>query len=129
MCTENKELKLEDGITKVFINAKGKIGTVSDKLKRFLKMVSEHKATDDFTRKIQEAIDYVHMDEEARIAYMTIGMKIAEERKEAWNEGVAQGTLLAMISCVRDGVFSAEIGAQRVGMTIEEFQKAMSDAN
>ena len=91
ICVENKELKLDDGITKVFINAKGKIGTVSDGLKRFLKMVSEHKATDEFTRKIQDAIDYVHMDEEARIAYMTIGMKIAEERKEAWNEGIEQG--------------------------------------
>ena len=132
VCMENKELKLEDGITKVFINAKGKIGTVSDKLKRFLKMVSEHKATDDFTRKIQEAIDYEHMDEEARIAYMTVGMKIAEERKEAWNEGVSQGivqgTIITLKSLVEQGTIGIDMAAKQAGMTVEEFEKAMSEA-
>ena len=50
----------------------------------------------------------------------------AEERGE--QRGEQRGKLLAMISCVKDGLFSAEIGAQRVGMTLEEFTKAMSEA-
>ena len=54
-------------------------------------MNSEHKAMDDFTRKIQEAVDYLHMDEEARIAYMTVGMKIIEECKYAREEGREKG--------------------------------------
>ena len=63
-----------------------------DKLKKnFLRLVAKHEATDDFTRKIQDAIDYVHMNEEVRNAYMTIGMKINEERKEAWAQGLSQG--------------------------------------
>ena len=134
VCIENKDLKLEDGITKVYINARGKIGAVSDKLKRFLKMVSEHKVTDDFTKKIQDAIDYVHMDEEARVAYMTIGMKIEEERKEAWKEGVAQGisqgisqgTFLTLKSLVSQNIISIDTAAKQVGMTVEEFEKEMS---
>ena len=95
-------------------------------------MVSEHKATDDFTRKIQEAIDYVHMDEEARIAYMTVGMKIAEERKEAWNEGVSQGivqgTIITLKSLVEQGTIGIDMAAKQAGMTVEEFEKAMSEA-
>lgn len=54
-------------------------------------MVSEHKATDDFTRRIQEAIDFVHMDLTARSAFMTVGMKIADERREAKAEGIKEG--------------------------------------
>ena len=80
-------------------------------------MVSEHKVTDNFTKKIQDAIDYVHMDEKARIAYMTIGMKIEEERKEAWNEG----RLLQLIELVKDGLLNVSDAASRAGMTVDEF--------
>ena len=48
----------------------------------FLKMVSKHEATDDFTRKLQE-----------------------------------------IISCVKDGLFSEEVGAKRAGLSLEEFKK------
>ena len=48
----------------------------------FLKMVSKHEATDDFTRKLQE-----------------------------------------IISCVKDGIFSEEVGAKRAGLSLEEFKK------
>jgi len=90
-CCEDNSLKLEDGVRKVFVNAKGTKGHASEKLKCFLKMVSDNSATDEFTMKIQEAVDYVHLSEEARNAYMTIGMKIAEERKEAREEGIKEG--------------------------------------
>ena len=90
-CIEDSNIKLEDEMTKVFINAKGTVGNISNELKSFLRLAAKHEATDDFTRKIQDAIDYVHMNEEVRNAYMTIGMKINEERKEAWAEGLSQG--------------------------------------
>ena len=51
-----------------------------------------------------------------------------ERLKKELKAGIEEGVLLAIISCVRDGVFSVEIGAQRVGMTLEEFTKAMSEA-
>ncbi len=89
-------------------------------------MVSEHKVTDDFTRKIQDAIDYVHMDEEARVAYMTIGMKIEEERKEAWNEGVAQGTFITLKSLVSQNIISIDTAAKQAGMSVDEFQDALA---
>ena len=89
-------------------------------------MVSEHKVTDDFTRKIQDAIDYVHMDEEARVAYMTIGMKIEEECKEAWNEGVAQGTFITLKSLVSQNIISIDTAAKQAGMSVDEFQDALA---
>ena len=52
----------------------------------FLKMVSKHEATDDFTRKLQE-----------------------------------------IISCVKDGIFSEEVGAKRAGLSLEEFKKHLAN--
>ena len=45
----------------------------------------------------------------------------------AEQRGMEKGALLAVISCVKDGLFSAEIGAQRAGMTLEEFKRMMSE--
>ena len=91
---------------------------------------------------VSQAVDYCIKNdilkeffEERRnevINNMTIDMTFeAREkiiRRDEFAAGKAEGRLLAMISCVKDGLLSAEIGAQRVGMTLEEFTKAMSEA-
>ena len=127
LCYDEPNLKLEDGMTKVFINAKGTVGDITPDLKKFLKMVSRHEVTDDFTRRLQEIIDFFHKDDNTRDSYMTLEMKILEEtkyaRKIALEEGLEQGKLLEIISCVKDGIFSEEVGAKRAGLSLEEFKK------
>lgn len=129
----------ELGITNVTITETQKEYEESPNLKKFLKMVSEHEATDDFTRKIQEIIDYFHMDDETRDSYMTLEMKKIEETKYARKialeeglelgkkQGLEQGKLLEIISCVKDGLFSEEVGAKRAGLPLEEFRKRLAN--
>ena len=122
-------------MTKVFINAKGTVGDITPELKKFLKMVSKHEATDDFTRRLQEIIDFFHMDDNTRDSYMTLEMKILEETKyarkialeEGLEQGLEQGKLLEIISCVKDGLFSEEVGAKRAGLSLEEFKKHLAN--
>ena len=138
-------------MTKVFINAKGTVGDITPELKKFLKMVSRHEATDDFTRKLQEIIDFFHMDDNTRDSYMTLEMKILEEtkyarkialeeglergreqgleqgREQGLEKGLEQGKLLEIISCVKDGLFSEEIGAKRAGLSLDEFKKHLAN--
>ena len=138
-------------MTKVFINAKGTVGDITPELKKFLKMVSKHEATDDFTRKLQEIIDFFHMDDNTRDSYMTLEMKILEEtkyarkialeeglergreqgleqgREQGLEKGLEQGKLLEIISCVKDGLFSEEVGAKRAGLSLEEFKKHLAN--
>ena len=170
-------------MTKVFINAKGTVGDITPELKKFIKMVSRHEATDDFTRKLQEIIDFFHMDDNTRDSYMTLEMKILEETKYARKialeeglkqgleqgikqgleqgieqgrkqgvkqgleqgreqgreqglkqgleqgrgQGLEQGKLLEIISCVKDGIFSEEVGAKRAGLSLEEFKKHLAN--
>ena len=147
VCYDEPNLKLEDGMTKVFINAKGTVGDITPELKKFLKMVSRHEATDDFTRRLQEIIDFFHMDDNTRDSYMTLEMKILEETKYARKialeeglergrkqglekgreQGLEQGKLLEIISCVKDGLFSAEVGVKRAGLSLEEFKKHLAN--
>ena len=139
LCYDEPNLKLEDGMTKVFINAKGTVGDITPELKKFLNMVSKHEATDDFTRRLQEIIDFFHMDDNTRDSYMTLEMKILEETKYArkialeeglergLEQGLEQGKLLEIISCVKDGIFSEEVGAKRAGLSLEEFKKHLTN--
>ena len=90
-------------------------------------MVSRHEATDDFTRKLQEIIDFFHMDDNTRDSYMTLEMKILEETKYARKIALEEGKLLEIISCVKDGIFSEEVGAKRAGLSLEEFKKHLAN--
>ena len=42
-------------------------------------------------------------------------------------QGLEQGKLLEIISCVKDGLFSEEVGAKRAGLSLEEFKKHLAN--
>ena len=91
------------------------------------------------------------MDDNTRDSYMTLEMKILEEtkyarkialeeglkqgieqgleqgREQGLEKGLEQGKLLEIISCVKDGIFSEEVGAKRAGLSLEEFKKHLEN--
>ena len=91
------------------------------------------------------------MDDNTRDSHMTLEMKILEETKYARKialeeglergrkqgieqgleqgrkQGLEQGKLLEIISCVKDGIFSEEVGAKRAGLSLEEFKKHLAN--
>ena len=79
------------------------------------------------------------MDDNTRDSYMTLEMKILEETKYArkialeeglergLEQGLEQGKLLEIISCVKDGLFSEEVGAKRAGLPLDEFKKHLAN--
>ena len=42
-------------------------------------------------------------------------------------QGLEQGKLLEIISCVKDGLFSEEVGAKRAGLSLKEFKKHLAN--
>ena len=48
---------------------------------------------------------------------------LEQGREQGLEKGLEQGKLLEIISCVKDGLFSVEIGAKRAGLSLEEFKK------
>ena len=67
------------------------------------------------------------MDDNTRDSYMTLEMKILEETKYARKIALEEGKLLEIISCVKDGIFSEEVGAKRAGLSLEEFKKHLAN--
>ena len=52
---------------------------------------------------------------------------LEQGRKQGVKQGLEQGKLLEIISCVKDGLFSEEVGAKRAGLPLEEFRKRLAN--
>ena len=76
-----------DETVKIILNTKGTMDDVSPEMKRLLEYIDGQKATDDFTRELEEAVQSVRRNEEWRLDYMTL----EQEYRERYNEGVLDG--------------------------------------
>ena len=52
---------------------------------------------------------------------------LEQGREQGLEQGLEQGKLLEIISCVKDGIFSEEVGAKRAGLSLEEFKKHLAN--
>ena len=52
---------------------------------------------------------------------------LEQGREQGLEKGLEQGKLLEIISCVKDGIFSEEVGAKRAGLPLEEFKKRLAN--
>ena len=52
---------------------------------------------------------------------------LEQGRKQGLEKGREQGKLLEIISCVKDGLFSEEVGAKRAGLSLQEFRKHLAN--
>ena len=67
VCKEDSEVMLNDGAKKVFLNADGKNGTVSEKLKAFLDYVAGRPSEDIFVKKLKHAVEKAKKNREWRV--------------------------------------------------------------
>ena len=91
LCLENRDLRLSDGATKIFLNAKGEVGDIDDTIRAFLQYVDGIVTDNGFVQEIEEEIQKVKRKEGERVNYMTFEMKMMEERKEGRREGRREG--------------------------------------
>ncbi len=91
ICLEDKEVKLEDGTTKIFLNTKGSVGEIDRSVKAFLQYVNGVSSEDRLVQEIEQEIEKVRREEGEKVNYMTFAMKMMEERKEGFREGKLEG--------------------------------------
>ncbi len=88
-CKEQKDLSLQDGTAKIFLNAKGTMNDVSEELHAFLNYLIGEKTADEFVEKVDKAVIRARKNMEWRREYMTLEMKyreILEDGKEIGKE-------------------------------------------
>ena len=69
ICIEDKNISLQDGVKKVIINSEAFKSTEDKDLKEFLEYLKTGKAKSEFTRRIEEMIQTVKQNEQARQEY------------------------------------------------------------
>ena len=120
-CNELPELILGDESTKIFLCAGGQADDVSDDMKDFLEWIATGKTGHSkLVNNLDEAVQKARDHEEWRVEYMTLLMRDHEMMKT--------GRLYEIFSSVQEGDYSAARGAQKAEMTMEQFEKAMTEA-
>lgn len=90
ICREEPELALGDETCKVFLNALGNKGTVSDEMKDFLKLLREGHGDSGLSKKIEEQVEIAKAHDEWRLEFMTLYMRDRQNREEGLEEGIAK---------------------------------------
>jgi len=108
ICREDKAIRLEDGTTKIFLNAKGTMDDVSPELKAFLDYVAGKKPADPFVDELEEAVKNARKNREWRHEYMTLLMRDQENQEIGREEGIEIGMARGMIETGLDFGLSTE---------------------
>lgn len=120
ICLEKKDLKLDDGSTKVFVNA----GAFEDEKnlakKSLLCYIKTKQATDDLTQKIDQTVEKIKTFENFRGDYMSWALAEFDARKEGiaigekrgFSRGEACGFNMAKIETAKNFL--------KMGLTIEQ---------
>ena len=97
-CQEDKELVLDDGVTKVLLNAAGHKGDITSELKEFLQLVagnvdSTHYAEGSFADRVQRQVHIARRNARWRKEYMDWEMMMRNEREKGREEGREEGRM------------------------------------
>ena len=130
-CREDKELHLGDGAVKIFLNPCSDMDDVSPELKRFLKYLAEGTATDEYTRKLVEAVETAKRDPRLMVEYMSYYADQADHRaelEESLEEGRKKGReegIQSFIHMSRKCGIAREIVEENLA---EEYQISLKEA-
>ncbi len=150
----DRNLELQDGATKVFLNTNGTGDDILPELKNFLSLINGDEPVDEFCKEVEKEVLATKQDAETRRNFMDFeymkmlaeidarekglsegreqGLKegreqgLKEGRKEGLKEGRKEGAAQALIALVRDGVLTREDAVKRSGLSDEEFKRRMS---
>ena len=91
-CREDQDIVLDDGVTKVVLNAAGNKGEITPELKDFLQLVAgntdpAHYAEGSFADRVQRQVHIARRNARWRKEYMEWEMTLRNEREKGREEG------------------------------------------
>ncbi len=96
-CREDVSLELQDDTEKVFLNASGSKGEISDDLKTFLDFLKKKRAGNEFTRKLETEVMKARERKKWRLEYMTL----LQRDNENFQRGIEQG-IVALVKTLTE---------------------------
>lgn len=131
-CKERPGLVLGEETVKVFINAAGTADDVSSDMAEFLSYLKTGEGRSPLVRKIEEQVRKARAHEEWKVEYMTLQMRLNEEReegrKEGRKEGHQEGKREQLFQLVKKNLLTVEVAAEELGITVDEFKKVLEQS-
>ena len=93
-CLEDNSISLKDDATKVIVNANGKRDNLSSEMIAFLDYLQNGRGSSEFTSKLETAVKKAKEHKEWEVEFMTMYMKIQEEREDAKIEQIIETSRL-----------------------------------
>jgi len=109
ICKEDHSISLEDGIVKIFLNAKGNKDDVSSGLKAFLDYVAGKKNEDAFVKRLMDAVKEAKKNREWRHEYMTLLMRDQENIEKGIEKGIKKGIEKGKIEGRAEGIIETGV--------------------
>ena len=108
-CRDDKDVKLEDGVTKILISTKGKEEENLDKdLKAFVDYVNGMLSDNDFVQTVDTRIGEIKQKESERSLYMQYELRLRDEREAGKREGKQENLVNNIRLFMQNANFSAE---------------------
>lgn len=90
-CINNPNISDTDGVTKIFLSTKGSDFDISTDLLNFLQYVDNSTVSDNFTNRLNCAVEMVKSSEKVRLDFMTFQMALLESKLEGEEIGREKG--------------------------------------
>lgn len=104
ICKEDTDIFLEDGTTKIFLNATGSRDDVSRELKAFLDYVAGKTSEDSFVERLMESVKRAKQNRKWRHEYMTLLMRDKENFEQGKEQGIEQGKEQGIVSMIENAL-------------------------
>ena len=128
-CQEDTDIDMNDGVHTIILSNKGTNDEeISAELLSFLQFTNRalEENTDDsedlFIRRLQNSIRTIKADRAMGERYMLFQEMLNEEREE----GRKEGQIKLCDTLIKNGTLTIDQAAASIGMTVEEFEKALS---
>ena len=121
-------MPLGDGATKIFLNTKGTADDVPPDVRAFLDYVDGRINDDAFVQEIEQEIREVKKIENERVSYMTLAMKMMEERKEGIKEGIEKGVTKTVVGMLKLKL-SLDVIQAATELSLEDVRKIARENN
>lgn len=124
ICKEDNELILDDEVLSIILWPGGSYEGIDGKLANVLNYINTGETSDEFTTSIANKTIELSKDDAWRSGYMTYQQRLHEEHMRGYTKGEAD----AIFSLVQDGLLEVSVGAERLKVTISDFETQMVEA-
>ena len=127
ICLENKDIKLEDKCSTIFVNIGGNRDGLSEDLTKLLDYFKTGTPMDAYTQGLQEEVEEARYDDEWRTNYMTFEMMMEEREAIGREEGRAEGREEGRAEGEAIGKISQIIRKVQKGKSVEETAEELEE--